>query len=280
MKLFSESLKADLDSKLKVIHLETSNPLQYAELAIKLLITTLEKLKTACLKYQFESKSEEIEFFRNSKPQFAGNLIYYNEIYNIESNKPLGSNKALRKYYLGELLKLENFFNQNLEFYRYYRRGNTNLDKKYFLRGKFNIRNTIDSFYFHADHRFCTSHDYKVAQILANEKIKSYIETTITKLNNTENSVPNTIIKTQKWTASKVALIELIYALHTEGAFNHGKTNLKELASCFETAFDIELGQFHRTFLEIRARKADRTKFLNTLKDNLTLRMDQADEKQ
>jgi hypothetical protein len=118
-----------------------------------------------------------------------------------------------------------------------------------------------------------------VAKIIANENLKTFIENQVLELNKKvkiKNEVLNT--KTQKWTGSKVALIELIYALHTEGVFNYGTSELKEVTTFFETAFNIDLGQFNRTFLEIRARKSERTKFLNTLKEKLILRMDDADE--
>ena len=271
---------SDLQSQLKAIHSKTEDPMLYAEQAIKMLITILEKLKTTFINHQFENKLEEIDFFRNIKPQFAAKLIYYNDIYNIETYKPFGSKKAIRKYYNAELIKLETYFAENLEFYKYYRTSNSCLDSKYFIRGKHNVRLTLDSFYFQADHRFSTSHDYKVAQILANDKIKTYLETEISKLENkvTPNAINAPFLKTQKWTGSKVALIELIYALHIEGVFNNATSELKEVTTFFESAFDIDLGQFNRTFLEIRARKSERTKFLNTLKEKLILRMDDADE--
>jgi hypothetical protein len=263
MKLFSESLLSELERQLKVIHSQTEEPIQYAEQAIKMLISILEKLKTAFLNHQCENKLEEIDFFRNVKPLFAARLIYYNDIYNIETNKPFGSKKVIRKYYHTELTKLETYFTENLDFYRYFRTGNRNLDNKYFIRGKHDLRHTLDSFYFQADHRFSTSHDYKVARILANDTIKIYLETEISKLENKE--VNNTAVipyrKTQKWTGSKVALVELIYALHTEGVFNNGASELKEVTTFFENVFDVDLGQFNRTFLEIRARKSERTKY-------------------
>ncbi len=82
----------------------------------------------------------------------------------------------------------------------------------------------------------------------------------------------------QKWTGSKVALVELIYALHAEGVFNNGSSDLKDVAEFFEHTLNVDLGQFHRTFLEIRMRKSDRTKFLNSLRDSVLKRMDEADE--
>jgi len=279
MKLFSEHLLSELDKQLQNIHSKTDNPVQYAELAIKTLIPIFENLKTKFLKHTFTNKSEEISFFRDTKPQFAAKLIYYNKIYNIETNKPFGSKKAIRKYYNFELFKLQAFYNENKEFYKYYKTDNKSLDHKYFLRGKHDFRHTLDSFYFQADNRFSTSHDYKIAKILANENIKSYIENEISELEQKEKTNSNnTNTKTQKWTGSKVGLIELIYALHTEGVFNNGTSELKEVATFFETTFNIDLGQFNRAFLEIRARKSERTKFINTLKEKLILRMDDADE--
>lgn len=276
MKLVSESLMSELEHHLKIIHSKTEDPIQYAEQAIKIIITILEKLKTKFLNHQFENKAEEVDFFRNIKPRFAAKLIYYNEIYNIETAKPFGTRKAIRKHYKLELTKLEKYGNENIEFYKYYRTGNNNLDKKYFIRGKHDLRHTLDSFYFQADQRFSTSHDYKVAKILANDNLKVYLEYEIAKLDDKE--VQSTFKKTQKWTGSKVALIELIYALHAEGVFNNGQSELKEVVKNFESAFGVELGQFHRVFLEIRARKSERTKFLNSLKEKLILRMDDADE--
>lgn len=279
MKLLSQKLISELQLRLDTIHSETTEPLEYAEQGIKASIAVLEKLKTKFISHIFQDKREEIDFFRNYKPQLASKLIYYNEVYTITSNKPIGSKKAIRNYYKAELDKLEIFFNENLEFYRYYRTGNQALDNKYFLRGKYDVRLTLDSFYFQADQRFSTSHDYKVAKILANDAIKVFLESEIQRLEQPTNNTSLVINKAnQKWTGSKVALIELIYALHAEGVFNNGHSELKEVVSIFEAAFGVELGQFNRVFLEIRARKSERTKFLNVLKEKLILRMDDADE--
>ena len=280
MKLFSESLISQLEHRLIVIHLETENQILCAELAIKSIVIVLEKLKNFFIKYKLLNKKEEIEFFRNIKPKFASKLIYYNEIYTIETNKPLGSQKTIRKYYKAELLKLKVFFDENQEFYRYYRTNNQCLDATYFIRGKYDVKLTLDSFFFQADPRFSTSHDYKLAKILANDLLKSYFESELEKLENKKKSspAPPSLHKSKKWTGSKVELIELIYALHTEGAINNGTSGLKEIASFFEYTFSIDLGQFNRVFLEIRNRKSDRTKFLNTLKNKLIIRMDDADE--
>ena len=280
MKLFSESLMSQLEQQLKVIHLQTENPIQSAELSIKSSVNALERLKSFFIKYKSLNKKEEIEFFRDIKPKFAAKLIYYSEIYTIETNKPLGSLKTIAKYYNSELLKLKVFFKQNREFYRYCRTANNCLDSKYYIREKYDLKLMMDSVYFQIDHRFATSHDYKMARIIANDEIKNFLLEQMEKLQRKviTTQSPYPLSKSLKWTGSKVDLIELIYALHSEGVFNNGATGLKEVITFFESSLEIELGQFNRVFLEIRNRKSERTKFLNTLKNKLMIRMDEADE--
>jgi hypothetical protein len=62
------------------------------------------------------------------------------------------------------------------------------------------------------------------------------------------------------------------------GVFNNGTASLKDIAETFEELFGIDLGQYRRNFLEIRTRREDRTRFLNSLKSNLIRRMDDSDE--
>ena len=62
-------------------------------------------------------------------------------------------------------------------------------------------------------------------------------------------------------------------------ARERGETSdLKDVAEYFENVFNIDLGQYHRTFLEIRIRKSDQTKFLNALKEKLVKRMLNTDD--
>jgi hypothetical protein len=270
----------NLNEQLNFIDLEIDDQIKKCEQAITVILKSINELKKAATKTNFKSKSEEIQFFKEVKPLFASKLIYFNLVYRIEMKKPNGGNKILKKYYNNELLKLKAFFDNELEFYQYFRSGSTYLDYKYFLRGEFDIKLALDSYYFESDMSFATSHDFKVATILANDLIELYLENQLLMLENNENSEksqrkPNVKLT---WTGSKVALIELIYALHTEGVFNNGAADLKDIAEYFEHTFEIDLGQYRRVFLEIRARKSDRTKFLTTLNDSLQKRMENSDD--
>jgi len=274
------NLLTNLNDQLNFIDLEIDNQSTRCEKAIEIILKTIDSLRGVLLKTKFKTDAEEIKFFKEIKPQFTSKLIYYNTIFKIEMKRPNGGSRIVKKYYNNELVKLKAFFDNELEFYKYYRSGSTYLDHKYFLRSKFDIKMSLSSYYFEADTNFSTSHDYKVAKILANDLIQLYLENNLVLIgskDNGEKSQRKPYLK-MIWTSPKVALIELVYALHTEGVFNNGAADLKDIAEYFEHIFEIDLGQYRRTFLEIRTRKADRAKFLTTLNKGLLKRMEDTDE--
>ena len=262
-----------LETAIQELEIETDCPIKRIEAVIHHIIQSLADLKDFVLKNDFKNMEEEIHFFKYQKPVIVSKLIYYNAIYKIETRRPYG-NKRTKKYFTKELKKLKRFFENNLDFYKYYRSNNSFVDEKFFVRGKHDIRLWLDTFYFEADHRFSTSHDYKVAKIFANDLIQVYLEDRLNNINvkrGSDNSL--------KWTASKTALTELIYALYSHGVFNNGNTDIKLIAKTFEEAFNIELGDFYHTFMELKARKINRTKFLDSLCEALIKKMDEKDEK-
>lgn len=280
MNHLTNSILNKLNDQLNFFDLEIDDHIEKCEKALEVILTSITHLKKIIIKKGFKSETEEIHFFKDLKPQFTSKLIYYNIVYKIEMKKPNGGNRILKKYYHNELQKLKAYFDNELDFYKYYRSGSSYLDYKYFLRGKYDIKLALDSYYFETDSVFSTSHDFKVARILANDLIQLYLEDQLIMIENKDlgdksQRKPNVKMI---WTAPKVSLIELIYALHSEGVFNNGAADLKDIVNYFEHTFDIDLGQYRRTFHEIRARKVDRTKFIMTLNETLVKRMDNADE--
>ncbi len=273
-KFYNETLHK-LETAIKELEIETDCSIQRIEAVIHLILECLSKLKEYVLKRGFRNTDEEIRFFKYQKPAFVAKLIYYNAIYKIETKKPYGA-KPIRKYLNKELKKLKRFFNNNLDFYKYYRSNNSLLDDRMFLRGKHDIKLWLDTYYFQSDQSFSTSHDYKVAKIIANDLIQVYIED---QLYNKFQKDKSKIQKKLKWTGSKVALIELIYALHYQNVFDNGNNDIREVALYFESTFDVDLGNFYQAYLELRNRKMNRTKFLDALREELMRRMDEQDEK-
>ena len=263
-----------LETAIQELEIESDCPIKRIEAVIQLVIQSLSDLKKFVLKNDFKNTEEEIHFFKYQKPIIVSKLIYYNAVYKIETKKPYGE-KQIKKFLNKELNKLKKFFDSNIDFYKYYRSGNSFLDENFFIRGKHDIRLWLDTFYFEADHRFSTSHDYKVAKILANDLIQVYLED---QLNNKHYKKANSK-SPLSWTGSKTALTELIYALYAQGVFNNGNTDIKLIAKTFESTFNIDLGDFYHTFMELKARKINRTKFLDILCEALIKKMDEQNEK-
>lgn len=281
MKKIEEIFK-HFDSNIEDLETNIEDVLHKAEEGIKITKDTLLLMRSFVLKNSFKTKEAEILFFKNSKPQIYGKLIYYLKLFNIESKRPRGSKKSQAKYLNNHIERLQAFFNDNLEFYHYFRRGATTFDKQYFLRGQADIRLHPDAFHFFTDEQFSTSHDSTVATILAFDMLIIHLKKEIDKLNNngmeTINS-PNPILSSKLfWTGSKTDLIELIYALHSSGAINSGTADIKQMASACEHIFNIDLGDYYRTFLEIRSRKINQTKFIDKLKESLIKRIEETDE--
>lgn len=268
----TEVLK-NLNHEIEKLELEETDILVKAEKGIKTTKAALTKMRKFVLHHAFKSKQAEIQFFKVTKPKIYSKLIYYVKLFNIESKRPRGSNKSQIKYFNNQIDRLQDYFNDNLEFYHYYRRGATYLDAHYFVRGNLDIRLFPDTFSFFTDDEFSTSHDSTVATILAYDMLIVYLKTEIAKLENSNGldaiAVSCHTQSTLNWTGSYTELVELTYALYASGRINRGNTDIKELILAIQNLFNIQNNNYYHTFTELRGRKINPTKFMDTLKESL-----------
>lgn len=269
-----------LNQELKLISQQENNSISYYETAIQTTLSAIKKIQQYSAIYRFKNKVDEIHFFKHIKPQFFAKIIYYTKMLNIQTKLPKGSYDAQKNYYISHLDELKHFFDNNLEFYQYYRTQSTYLDDIYFIRGKHEIKISLDTFFFATDPNFNTSHDFKVAKILANDLLEVYLKEQLATLETKEQiDIKHKITPSIKlsWTDSKVSLTELVYALYHQGCFNNGKADVKEIAAYFELMFNIDLGDVYRTWYAIKNRKIDTTAYLETLKNLLQKKIDAED---
>lgn len=218
----------------------------------------------------FKNDADEIHFFRTVKPQILGKLIYYNKLYRIETSCPVDTGKMYYNYFTMQLTNLKREYSEhvcNSDFYRYYRSGRTDRDQTYFKRGNINYHDGLNSIVFEIDPSFSTFFDYKLARIISNELLYTFL---LTKINPDEN--PDTILQQSEstkdifWTDSKNAIIELVYALYASGAISHGKIGIRKISLIFQILFRIPLGDLHHAFHRMKTRSGSRTAFLDQLK--------------
>lgn len=278
---FPTTLLTELSNKLSKIQLQEQNLIRSAEYSLNEINSSINLLKAYIAKHKFQTSEEEIIFFKGIKPQFLSKQIYNIAVYNIEIKMPQGGEKCKQKYIQTELDKIKIYFDNNIEFYQYYRAGCTHLDHMYFIRGQFNIQLRPEAFFFEADPKFSTGYDYKVSMIIANDLLQQYLQKKLEALQKAEidHFSQDDTKMTLKWSESKAALVEVIYALYYQGAIENGKADLKEIAAYFEHMFKVDLGDYYRAFLDIKMRKSGRTKFLDNLKNSLVKYMDEEDDK-
>lgn len=169
------------------------------------------------------------------------------------------------------------FFDQNLDFYQYYRSKATHLDSYYFVRYKANFRLCVDSAFLDKDPAFSTGYDYKVAKILSNEMLRIYLNRQLQLL---DRKMQISKIRAAlsdfnlKWTGSKSDAVEFGYGLVAIATLNNGNVTIKEIMAFIEAAFDIDLGDYYRTYLTLKSRKKNRTAFFTSVIEQLLKRME------
>jgi hypothetical protein len=259
-------LHDDLELKINEVYNDDEDMLKVAEKSLLLIDESIRKLKEMISTYHFENIAEEVYFFKKLKPQFISKFIYYSSILDIESHKPNVANKALKKYYEAEQEKLKNFYMEQAEFYSYYRREATYLDHKIFVRNSYDLKMKLSFGFYNFDTSFTTSHDHLVARFIASQQMDKYLKK---QLENLSDNVSTKTLSPLVWSASKVGLIELVYALYQMRCFNGGNVELSEVIKFVERSLDTDLGNFHKTIFEIRNRKQGPTKFLHLVSDHL-----------
>ncbi|GAB3422078.1 RteC domain-containing protein [Niabella aquatica] len=259
----------------------SSQMMQTAKEAYQMTIFLKEMLyaiKTEVLQAGFKNEQQEIDFFRNIKPQVLGKLIYYNKVFRIETTCPVSNGKMYYSYFENELKLLKSEYKEsicNTDFYRYYRAGRTDRDHSYFRLGQINYHDGLNSGVFEIDLNFSTYYDNKIAYIVANELLYTYL---LAKINLEEN--PDMVLingdtnKDISWTNSQNALIELIYALYVSNSISYGKIGIRKLALIFQVLFRTPLNDIHHSFHRMKTRAGSRTAFLDQLKLSLEEYMD------
>jgi len=278
-----------LESDLKKIDQEEVLALTKAKRSLIHIKECCKELSLVSFKNEFKDRKEEIEFFKELKLPFYSKLYYFTDIINLESQRPNGSDKVKRKFLKEHLYKISEHFNLHRALYQYYRMELTDWDDKYFTQiKKFENKYDAQGNIIQCEDDYSSTHDLLFAKIIANDKFENYLRKELISLSHNKSpelaTLPDieaisTVHKKLTWTASKSALTELIYAVYCSGSVNNGKADIKDIAEFVEAMFNVDLGDFYRTYVELRMRN-HQTKYLDSLKEALLLKMNEDDEKE
>lgn len=252
----AEKLFDQLEEHSKVI----LDPQKLAEIAVTEISSSLYLLRERVQRTGFDSEYDEINFFKNIKPRMVSNLTYYQFVHEFESQRQILSLKKLKNLVKNRRNRIRSEINQHREFLTYYRRNCTQLDHHYFVRSKIDCKPCALKIQALIDPGFSSSHDFQVARIMTYDLLCA----------NMADWLANASIMDEKgsgliFTDKKVSLIELAYSLYYSGCINNGNADIREICDQLGKAFNIEVTDFYRSFLDIKSRKGSKTKFLDRL---------------
>ncbi len=280
MKQFSNEIISKINTEIETSCIDNDISSDKALHMINFIRPLFEELREFTHQYTFQDANEEISFFKDIKPFILSKLIYFNDIYTLDLRKPNGSKEVLKEYYKKKQMAITEFCNANLDFYQYYRSKATYLDRYYFLRGHENYQLCHNCNMFDKDPLFSTCCDHRVAKMLAYDMLEIYLQQRLQDLDrkevieNSRTSLPDNPFQ---WTGTKIAAIELGYAIYAAGVLNNGNADIKEIMTYIEASFKIDLGDYYRAYLSMREKKKDRTSFLSSLIIKLLRKMDEDD---
>lgn len=277
MELNFEEITDSFSSQIAKIESSSPNVLQCAKDSISLSRKVLHNFKVNIQNTKFKSVDSEIDFFKNIKQVPLVPLIYFSEVRSFELQFPLVDNSSQKKYINKKIKKLNRFFSHNIDFIQYVTQGNSHFDKHYFTRKHSDTYHIVSSKFYFQDPDFTTARDMLLGKVKAYQKFILYLKQ---KLQNGINNdlISSLTLTTQlKWTASKAALTELVYALYASGVLNNGNADIKEIAVALQKVFHFDLGDFYKIYAEIKFRKNSRTKFLDKATTSLISLMNESE---
>mgnify|MGYP003582763455 CR=1 FL=1 len=273
---FAEKLLKEMEQELHLVTMQQERKPAKAKASFDVVDKYISQLKEAIREYEFKDIDEEILFFKEIKPQFHHLLLYYNELAFIESGRPIGDRKLIISYLRKIIERNSEFIERHKILHLYYSLGHTCEDEKWFVRNSEqpSVYPTCTADY---DPVFSTQSSTMLSMLLCFEKLNYQLakEIDIVKAGSEAISTANGDKKTGLlWTDSKAALVELAYALLARGSANYGKADVNQIVQTLEVAFNIQTGNYYRTFTDLSNRKKGRTPFLDSLKEHLERRMD------
>lgn len=227
------------------------------------------------------STTEEINFFKKTKQIVLEPLIYYSEVRSFELQLPKGDFHSQKKFIKRKISKLNRFFSNNIDFIQYAKYEYSHFDLQYYTRGFLDSFHIVSSKFYFQDPDFSTPRDMLLGKVKAYHSFVKYLQNRMFSTSVNSTSVNSTSVNDHQhnlqWTSTKTALTELIYALHSNRIINNGNTDIKDIADALGNLFQFDIGDFYKTYSEIKARKISRTKFLDDLSAGLLSQMDKSE---
>jgi hypothetical protein len=264
MQTIYDDLLTELERSL--IEIENNKSVRMMKCSQKITICNdaARELRASYFKANLRSALQQIHFFKEVKPKVFSELNYQEKIFHYYNQKPKGSLKNQSRYINICLDKVSYTLNNYQEFNIYWQMNATHLDELYFTRRDYDPK-LHGSLKHPVDIAFSSPADTTLSRILAAMRYLQFLKNELYALTNPTLDPSWKHISNLQWQGSKTEMVELVYALHASGAI---KGELKGVVAVFEQIFRVDLGNFYRTYTDIKYKKKP-TSFLDALKSSL-----------
>ena len=252
----------DLEYEIRRIKQAQDKRALFLNEVVQLCSGILQEYRGKIIERGFEDKKSEIRFFKVEKQVPLSYLIFYTMLQSLELRAPQKDTDAYRTFDDKRILKINRFLLKHQDFVKYMELEQTHLDDYYFTRKYNGTSASLNSKCFLLDPGFNTPFDLLLGKLKANKMLLAYL------MSNTRQNITKS--KVLEWTASKVALTELVFALFHAGVFNYGNASVGEIVHWVENSTGCNLGDYHHTSSRFRNR-ANPTKFMDELKKKLII---------
>ena len=272
---FCKNLYAELQHQLKTLHEQGEPIILMSEKAIGICSHYLRKLKEYIVGFDFEDKEQEVVFFKETKPTFLQELIYYKRLFEIEAKAPNGSKAMLIEYYMGQISRLNIFFDRNEFLLLYYHTAKTYLDHAIFVRTPEEVP-FLPEYNLESDDKFANVFSYKISKFQAFENLVVYLQGRVAYLEKGDNANGGreSKIKKVRWLGNKASFYEVILSAH-EAKLITG--DIKTAMEYFGFFLDMQPGNFYAYQQAMRLRKKNMTPTLDLMKSSLLQQWEETD---
>ncbi|NML22446.1 hypothetical protein HHL16_16295 [Pseudoflavitalea sp. G-6-1-2] len=278
----SELLLSTLHEQLAATKATQSTPLLQSKAAIPVCLEHVRILRKHLKAYRNVPRDQEIHFFRYIKPQFVSQYLFHVLQYRLHYSWPKGDVETEQLYLEEELNHIRRFFKKNHQFCCYYSADSIYLDNIYFLRGQQDVEPSPEHLICGTDPSFNTPKDLLVARVIANNLFRTYLHEQLVQLQSSkEKHSRATPASGLTWTASKSALMEVIYAVYLTRAVNGGNCEIKALATVICNIFNVEINynSIYDFIYHLKLRKLEPTKYTDQMRTCLLQSYDNQTEK-
>lgn len=272
------AIQEALFEELALHETRTPNLLERTKRGAQIVGKVQAQLKAHVLENDFESKEEEILFYKTIFPNIHSQNVFYSRLFRIEADSPRKVPAEYKRFLEQENERINLFFEEHGALFIYHRSKASDMDEVYFLRNSLYNNNYPDDLDGMLDTRFCNPNSIRLGELMGLERVKEYLEKALEKADAALEESRRARKPQLVWTARKADLAELGYAIYASKALNHGRAELKQIFAWLEASFSISLGNPYSIFRDLRVRKGERARFSEVMKSALEKLMEEMDE--